>query len=110
MDQNSVLPFERHDVGHRAERDEIELSLEIEVQQGPPLEQGMTDFEDDPDAAEITKRAFVGDFRIHHRDAFGQGGFRFVMIENDDVRATLLSSATSAERKCRNPPRSRSCG
>ena len=42
---------ERHEVGHRAERDEVEHLAKIEVRDGPLFQQGVRELEDDADAA-----------------------------------------------------------
>ena len=90
LNQNAVLTFQRNDVGHRSKRDQIQLRFQIERIEWPRLEQRMTQFEDDADAAEIMKRRTWIDFRIHDRNAIRQRRFRLVMIEHNHVYAASL--------------------
>ncbi len=90
LNEDAIFVLERDDVGHRPKRNQIEVSFQVEVRRRPRLEQRVAQFKNNADAAEVLKRAAWFDLGIHHRDAIRQRGFRFVMIEDDDVDAAAF--------------------
>src|SRR5436305_375950 len=87
MDENAILVLQWDDVRHRPERDEIKPSTQLEIRHGTSLQKCVTKFKHDPDAAEITEGGSAIHLWINDRDAIGHGGFRFVMIDHDDIRS-----------------------
>ena len=61
--ERAVFLPQRDEVGHGAERDEIEMRAQIEVGERAPLEQGVGGFENEADAAEVVE--IFAELRIH---------------------------------------------
>src|ERR1041385_4683297 len=86
MDKNPVLPFQRHNVGNSAKRDEVEPRAQIEARQRTRFQQSVTKLENDSDAAEITKFAIGAGLWINEGDTLRQLRFGLMMIEHDHIR------------------------
>ena len=83
--KNPVLIHQRHDVGNRRQRDEVEVFAEVHALHARGFEQGVREFEDHAGTAEVVKtRAELG---IYQRHAIGAFLGRLVVVEHDDINA-----------------------
>ncbi len=89
-DERAIFGHQRHEIGHGAERHEIEILAQIEARQRPAFQQRVGDFEDDADAAQVM--VIAAELRIHQRGAGGQRVLALVMIEHDHVHARTSGS------------------
>ena len=80
--------MKRNDVSDSAERNKVELRLQIELDR-TPFKKRVTQFENDSDAAKIMKRRLRIDLWIHYCHATRQIRFGLMMIECNHIHAAL---------------------
>ena len=70
----------------------VEVCLQAEARSRTRLQQGVAKLKTIPTLQRYSKVQICFRFlRIHHRHTIGQRGFRFVMIEDDDINAVSFS-------------------
>ena len=85
----AVLPHQRHDVGHRAQRRQLAVHFQ-QLGGVAALERG-TELERHACAAQVLERAFVvGALGVNNGDGVWQRVARQVVIRDDEVKAQLL--------------------
>ena len=88
-DNRAVLPHQRHDVGHRAQRRQLAVHFQ-QLGGVAALERG-TELERHARAAQVLERAFVvGALGVDNGDGIWQRVARQVVIRDDEVKAQLL--------------------
>jgi hypothetical protein len=73
--KDPILFRDRHEIGHGAQRHEIEIIAQIgALLRGQPFQQCVRDFKNDPDAAQVVMR--LAQLRIHQGDTGGTASFK----------------------------------
>ena len=85
--QRPVLPHERHQVGHRRERHDVELALELDGVTAGGRPQRLRQLERNARGAQVRQR--VAAHRWMHDRAAGKLGTREVVVGDDNLHAEL---------------------